>query len=337
MRSRLLIADDPYRREFIAASAALPLARLLAGPGAALLAAACTSTAYRNVPFARFAPLMYEARAPGGGRILLFGALHVGTDRFYPLPDRIEAGYREADRVAIEIDAAAHWDELVAGFRPRVHLPAGVKLADLIDASLLDEVRAFFGFDEQQWQQMQDLQPWWIASFRFATGDDRAMQSSGDFGSERFFLQRARTDGKPVIELESPTDQVTGLSGGEFDEQREQFAARFDVARRRGGMMRELIAAWRAGDALAIEAMKSSAWGDARHLAGLRRRAFTDRDTKMAQRLAREIRSGDTLFATIGVFHLVGDDSVVARLPDHGLSVRLVDTLENRMPAHLNS
>ena len=298
----------------------------------AALAAGCASTAYRDAAFTRYVPLLFEANAAGGGRAFLFGALHVGTGRFYPLPEAIESRYRQADRLAIEIDSAAHWDELIAGFAPRVRLPPGQRLADLIDADLLQEVRAFYRFDDPRWAEIERLQPWWIANFRFNTDDDRAMGASGEFGSERFFLARARADGKPVLELETPADQIDGFSGGDFDEQRSQFIAWFDIARRRGGMMRELIEAWRTGDTATIAALKARAWGDADHLLTLRRRFFTARDARMAQRLARELAGGGTVFAAIGVFHLVGDDSVVRQLAALGVSVRTLDTQDRHVP-----
>jgi uncharacterized protein YbaP (TraB family) len=288
--------------------------------------AGCGALPYRYAPFGTFAPLAYEVRLPGDASLCLFGTLHVGLARFYPLPLAIDARFANADGLAIEIDTTARWHALVAGFQPHVRLPDGTSLDDLLSPDRVRQIRAYFAFDDAAWAWVRTMQPWWVANFRFGTPADRAIDARSAFGGERHLLARARAAGLPVIELEGPEDQIVGFAGGDLDEQVAQLLSWFDAVRSQGGLLAALVAAWRTGDADRLEAIKSQAWGDATRLVGLRRRFFGDRDRRMAERLARACAPGRRLFAAIGAFHLVGDDSVPQCLRRLGAAVARIDT-----------
>lgn len=307
---------------------------LTAAGAAAVTVSGCSALPYRDAPFTRYTPLAYRAQAPGGATLTLFGTLHVGLARFYPLPNPIEDSYRSARTLAVEIDTAARWDELVDGFAGAVQLRDGLTLDQLLGPEHTRELRSHFTIDDQDWTRLRRMQPWWVANFRLNTLADRSIGTRGEDGAERYFLRRGRADGKNLIELESPRDQIRGFSGGSLSEQTEQLITWYRSIRQDGGGMRRLIDAWRRGDAQRIETLKSLAWGDRANLATLRQRFFTERDWRMARRLVREagaLSPGESLFAAVGAFHLTGEDGIPARLRQLGLRVTRIAAPDGRV------
>ncbi len=93
-----------------------------------------------------------------------------------------------------------------------------------------------------------------------------------------------------------------------------------------GEQMREIltdmIAAWRAGDTAAIEALIAEQWLDDPRLVGFHEAILGERNRRMAQTIERRAGAGDaTWFVVVGAAHLVGDDGVPALLAAAGWQV----------------
>lgn len=297
---------------------------------AAVTASGCASVpgsvVTRGDPIETYRPALFSARPRSGANLTLFGTLHVGRPDFFPLPAPVSSALDQARRIAVEIDVIARWRELVDAFRPRVRLPAGVTLADLVSPKTLERTRAHFGFPQVVWSDLLTMQPWWVANFRFVTEADRSQGGIDSLGVERHVLAHAHRTSTPIIELESVDDQVQGLAGGTLDEQSAQFEHWFALVQQRGGLMHELLPAWRTGDLRALAELKSATWGDTVHLASLRRRFFTERDERMARRLAEASALADgPIFVAVGAYHLVGHDSLLVALRRRGFEIELLE------------
>jgi uncharacterized protein len=300
--------------------------RCLQSAGALTALQACGTLPYVRDPRLQYSPAFFSARRADRANLYLFGTLHIGLEAFYPLPVVIDQAFERSPRLAVEIDARKHWSQLVAGFRPYVRLPTGVTLADLFPADLLAEIRHFFRFPDEQWHEMQSMQPWWIANFRFGTERDRLEGTLAEFGVEQHLLAAARMGGKAVLELEQAIEQVQGLAGGSLAEQSIQLRNWFAVIKRRGGLMSDLISAWRRGDLASLAELKAETWGDQQQQTSLRRRFFSERDSRMAQQLTRLAIADESLFVAVGAYHLVGDDSLLTQLRDQGFNIERLDT-----------
>ncbi len=305
------------------------------------LVQACATLPFTQNNGLPYSPAFFLATRSGSADLYLFGTLHLGLQSFYPLPFAVGRAFDQASRLAVEIDAKKHWSELVAGFRPYVRLPVGTTLANLFPADLLNEIRSYFDFADEQWQEMQLMQPWWVANFRFGTERDQRVRARAEYGVEQYLLAAARQRGKTIIELEKPIEQVMGLAGGTLQEQSTQLRSWFQVIKRRGGLMNDLISAWRRGDLALLAELKAETWGDEQQQTSLRRRFFTDRDARMAEQLAKLGAADEAAFIAVGAYHLVGRDSIPEALQQRGYSIELINT-ETRyerdqyvLPGHL--
>ncbi|MBP6817368.1 MAG: TraB/GumN family protein, partial [Burkholderiaceae bacterium] len=61
--------------------------------------------AYRSLPFVDYQPSLFRVRADSSPTCAwLFGSIHIGLARFYPLPDAVEQAWQSSRRLACEIN-----------------------------------------------------------------------------------------------------------------------------------------------------------------------------------------------------------------------------------------
>jgi uncharacterized protein len=299
---------------------------LLAGASNTILSAC----AYKNAPFSSYNPLFYRVKSAqpsaelGGAEAYLFGAVHLGLSRFYPLPEPVEAAWSRSDCLAVELDIDTRHQELREAFSKRVLLPAGETLDEVLSASEIRAIKAHMGYDHQDWSRLRRLQPWALSLNLFNKIEANAGPQA-TLGIDLFFLRRAKSKKLRVAELEQPQDQVEAFAGGSRAEQLEQLRNRLQQLERYERTTELVIDAWRHGDALSLAHLKRDSFGDDQTMTSLHQRMSVVRDKKMAASLASLIREGARVFCVVGAFHLVGPNNLLEVLRvEHGLEVSLV-------------
>jgi len=301
---------------------------VLAGAAVAALGVALAGCAFRHDPFSAYAPPLYEVTdavsAKPAGRLYLFGGIHAGLSRFYPLPEAVEAAWQRSTRLAVELDGAHRHDELRAAFATRTQLPPGTTLENLVAPDVLRAIRDHYGFGRREWEARLRMQPWALEMLLIGQDDER-IETESRWSVDAYFLRRARADGRPVIELETADAQLEAFAGGTLEEQAAALTARFRRIQDWDRTMFELVDAWRLGDDATLARIKDRTFGPCQPTSTQRERVFGQRDRAMADRLAALLREGDTVFVVVGALHLVGPDSLPALLRARGLEVRRVE------------
>ena len=291
----------------------------------AAVAPALPGCAFKHFAPIPYRPALYEATHPDlPGRVVLFGSVHAGIARFYPLPDAVQAAYRAADRLAIEMDVAAHLPELREAVAPLSVYAPGESLEAVVSPQVVCALRTHQGYDEQEWRRTRRMRPWALA-LALVSADDAALAASGTQGIEAFMLAAARRDGKPVTELETAAEQAHAFGGGSPVEQEAMLALRLRQIRAFDRTFADIVDAWRVGDTERLAALKRHAYPPDGVLGSAHRRVFDERDARMAQRLAALAAQPGTTMAVLGAFHLVGEASVPARLRAAGFDLRRTD------------
>ena len=280
--------------------------------------------AYRSLPFVDYQPSLFRVRADSSPTCAwLFGSIHIGLARFYPLPDAVEQAWQSSRRLACEINTSQNWDRLREAFRARALLPDGKSLDHFIDEPTLTALRHHFGMGSYEWQSRLRLRPWAL-SMLLVSEDDNRMGAQPALGLDAHFLGRAREAQRPIIELEALDEQIEALTGGSDTEQAAQLADRFRRIRQWDRPLQHIVDAWRRGDDTRLATLKANSFGDGQRLLGLRRRVFGERDERMARRLLEAMRTPGNIFALVGALHLVGEDSLPLALQALGATVERV-------------
>jgi len=284
----------------------------------AALSACTTATPGQN----DYRPILMEVRppAPLSGKAWLFGSVHAGQQNLYPLPGPVLSRWRKANRLAVELDLSARWDELQAGFSRVALLPNGERLEHYLDPALIDSMRKRFGIDAMRWNRLSRLQPWVLSMVLQQLNTD-SLGISEAFGIDQHFLKLAAQAGRPVSELENAHEQIAAFSSGTIAEQLELLKRRLATDAMWETNLSALVDHWRTGNERALIELKHQAFGQGEWLAPLRDRLFHQRERRMAQRLMSLLQEPQSVFVVVGAFHLVGSPNLSHYLQRLGASI----------------
>jgi uncharacterized protein YbaP (TraB family) len=141
-------------------------------------------------------------------------------------------------------------------------------------------------------------------------------------GVELYFLERAKTDGKIVQELETHERRLAELNMSDADADvaiNEQLDEIKSGERER--VLQEIVKAWKAGDtnsSAKIEDSVSRNPGSAKRW----KMEMDDRNIKMTQNILQLLNSGKTTLVVVGARHLNGPNSIVDILKNKGIEMR---------------
>jgi len=266
-------------------------------------------------------PPLWEVRA-GDTTAYLFGTIHVGAADFYPLPESVQSAFRNSDTLALEADPD-NAQQAASALAIGMYTPPD-SIENHLDVSLLagvQEVSALYGL---QFQQLRQMKPYMLM-FMLTMMEYGRLGYDSSYGLDSHFSQRAHREGKPIIELESMSQQMRMLDG--LSSQLHTAMLEITVDEIRTGKVsivsNEMIAAWRSGDPNQLNDVMSA---EERKLAPplakeFRRHFLVDRNVAMARRIDGMIKSGQRVFIAVGALHLVGENSIPDILREKGYTV----------------
>ncbi|MEM1054483.1 MAG: TraB/GumN family protein [Bacteroidota bacterium] len=246
-------------------------------------------------------------------RVYLFGSIHYLEASAYPLPDDVEAAYDDAEVVAFEIDLTTPW-AVQRAFERRSFYTGGRTLRDAMGSSYskLEKTLDAIGMEASLFDEYK---PWAVMTSisRLATPE---LPYSYREGVDLYFSERAETDGKPILALETAEDQIDAFDLVPEKAQVQWLVRILDHWHVQGKVAEALVAAWSAGDETRLEAL-------------LWRIPKVNRDALLRVRNERWVpqiesylaREGEDVLVVVGAGHLVGANSVVAMLRDRGYTL----------------
>lgn len=267
---------------------------------------------------------MWEAKGHAG-TAYLFGSVHLCRADCFPLPDAVVKAADAAPALALELDPERPGlqEELLR----RALYPAGESLQNDLSAQLIADLKAALARAGIPPEPLMRMRPWMVGTTLTALA---AVQAGYDAqqGIDLWLLKRARTQNKPVIELETADEQLASLDGlpREQQEQMVRQAVALVGDGSLAGFVVEMVDAWRKGDPerlykLSHKGLESEAQAE-RLLSAL----VSERNGKMANRIADAVAQKGGVFVVVGALHLAGADSVLERLKAKGFVVRQVQS-----------
>ncbi|HZF80205.1 MAG TPA: TraB/GumN family protein [Rubrivivax sp.] len=244
----------------------------------------------------------------------LFGTLHVGKPAWRRFGPHLTAALRSSDVLALEIDPSdPSLLATLAENRPAASLPAALeaRLAKAYERACLRP------------ELLSTLHPVLQATTLIVL-EARWLGLDPLYALEHSLSQQARSQGRPVVSLESAAQQKAALvPEDETDTLRlmEQSLSQLeDQSGRR--VMARLAEAWESGDLAALEDYER--WCEC--LAGASERAFMrklndERNSPLADGIEAQHQQGRRVFAAVGALHMTGPQSLPLLLKQRGFVV----------------
>jgi len=149
---------------------------------------------------------------------------------------------------------------------------------------------------------------------------------SAQHGLESHFAQRARSDGKRIVALESMMQQMQMLDQLSPELQSAMLQVTVDEISNDEvhALVAQMVDAWQSGN---VEALDAVLRVEERKLPGalagqFRERFLTSRNQTMTRKIERMLQSGERAFVAVGAMHMVGKEGIPAMLAAKGYEVK---------------
>lgn len=265
-------------------------------------------------------PAAWHVRGDGG-ELWLLGSIHYLREQDYPLPPNIDALYRRADTLVMEIDL----DDLdlmamQGTFMEAGVLPASSTLRTVLDPEVYDLTEARAADLGLPLMLLERLEPWLVALTLMDLGMSQLGYQASQ-GLEQYLMRRSLADGKEIIGLESLADQIGIFDSLSWADQEALLLQTLADLEAPEAEMTALLDAWRNGN---LDELVADLTADFDDFPELRTALVSTRNRRWAVKLEQLLHGNGRYLVVVGALHLVGEDNVIELLSARGFEVTLV-------------
>lgn len=251
-----------------------------------------------------------------GRAVYLLGSIHFMKPDAYPLSDAIEHAYAGARTVVFETDMEG-MDRAAAGLMAASLLPDGATLAETVGPELYRRTVTRLEAAGLGAAAVERMKPWMVA-LTLTTLELMRAGYVGTEGIDAHFSARAKADGKRRAALETVDFQVSLFADLSPSEGEEFLRYTLDDLDAVIPMIDTVIAAWRSGDAAALERLLGDAFEEHDKLY---QRFVVDRNRRWLPQIEALLDDDKDALVVVGALHLVGDDGLIHLLRRRGCSI----------------
>ena len=250
----------------------------------------------------------------------LFGSIHLAKASFYPLPDKVQKAYQQADTLAVELDSSDR--NAIVKAMPLLTYAAPDKLQNHLQPATWDGLKEYVG---PAAERFQILKPAMVAT-GLMVGTFAKQGYDPSFGVDVHFITRAKKDKKQIVELESMEFQAKIL-GGLSDEEGDAMLSQTITSLKSGEAASDtnrLVAAWKAGQAEKVVNLLQEEASKNPGSKKIMERLLDDRNPAMADKILELMASGKHVLVVVGAGHISGTNSIADLLKQHGMQIRQI-------------
>ncbi|MBW4331508.1 TraB/GumN family protein [Stakelama sp. CBK3Z-3] len=254
----------------------------------------------------------------GDTTIWLLGSIHMLPANIRWRTPAVEAAIADSNRLILEIPPGDP-GKASAAFLKKARARQAVAIEQRLPRAkraLLGAAVKHAGVERATLDGLKD----WGAALMLAAGDAREAGATRADGVEAVLTGEFQAAEKPIDAFETLDEQFAIFDSLNPADQRRLLTNAVTDAASDDGYARGL-AAWRAGDAKALESAADMLFTDA---PGLKAALLTRRNARWAARIKREMRRPETVLIAVGAGHLAGDDGLPALLARKGYAVTRV-------------
>lgn len=268
------------------------------------------------------APLLWEVTSKST-TVYLLGTIHVGNASMYPLPPAVEKAYSRAQVLALEADPGDPTALLMAMGTVMYQPPE--TLERNVPPALFQQVREALNASGLPMELAQSMKPYMV-SMTLTMMEAARLGFDASLGVDLHLVNRARRDGKRIVELESMAMQLAMLDGMPKETQAAMLESTIK-GMKSGSLKRDLetmIDAWRTGNAEKMDdaATREMKTMPARVSRDLQDAMFDRRNRAMADKIVQMLNGAEVVLVGVGAGHMTGSTGLVALLQARGFSVR---------------
>jgi len=249
--------------------------------------------------------------------VFLLGSLHATTPEMYPLPKEVVDAFAKSDALVVEVNMnELDQQKLFAFIGEKGVYKDGKTLPECVSKETWEGTKAALAELGVLTNGLEKLKPWYVGMILMMAQMEK-LGFDSKLGIDAHFLDLAAKRKMRVDELETADFQMNLFADADAKKQEQGLAMTLTEIKGMKSELTTLADAWVAGDAGAIDAVLSKKLADHPESRDFVNEIIYDRNAPMTAKIENYLRGTGTVFAIVGVAHIVGDKGIVKLLRDH--------------------
>jgi uncharacterized protein len=253
--------------------------------------------------------------------VYLAGSVHLLPAQDATLPSALERAYADSRRLVMELDLAKVDAQAISDYmQQHGTLGQGENLRSVVGAERYARVSAAaapLGLPTQ----VIDTQAPWLVGLELAELEYTHLGLDPQSGVEEQLVRRAQADGKPTSGLETLPEELGGIATLSPADQLRLLDQSLDDLKDSPAEMREILSAWRKGDAGRLAKLLAREYDD---FPNLYRTLVRERNVRWLPGIRQLLEGTENTLVVVGTLHLVGDGGLLELLRKDGFDPKPV-------------
>jgi uncharacterized protein len=255
-------------------------------------------------------------------RVYLFGTVHAGKQSWYPLPIAVEDAYLDSKVLVVEADIT-DTQAMARSSAAMIYTPPAT-LETHMPPEQFARFRRYLARRGLPESQVVKMKPFMAISLLVFSEWARAGYLP-DYGVDAYLVTRAKSEGKPIVELEGVDTQIRLMDSLTEAQNRALFKGTLDALE--SGLtvaqIDGMVAAWREGDPKGILEVARRYNDKVEGAAEFEEKFVWSRHDDMLKKIEGYLNtSKERHFIAVGALHLAGPRGLVELLRKRGYIVR---------------
>lgn len=266
--------------------------------------------------------------------VWLLGSIHFADSSFYPLDPVIENAFASAEELAVEIDVSndSVSSEVAKESVDQGLLPSGKRLQDILPLGLWNSLDSICTDWKIPCENFQMFKPWLVAMSLSTIAIQRA-GINPSLGVDVVLLDRAATDGKAIVGLETAEEQIGSIADTSDSDSAGIYYLKTTLREisELDSLVGQIVRAWKSGDDALLRKALGEADEEEEKFASesekeiknkMEEKVYLNRNEKMAKSIAEFLEEDRNVFVVVGVAHLALEkENVIDKLKRRGLKI----------------
>ncbi len=265
--------------------------------------------------------LLYEVSSENG-TVYILGSIHLAKPELYPLDSEIIKAYEKSQVLVVEVDPSSK--ESVSSMQNTMTrsglYPRGKSLRSELSAQTYMNLKEYTKKTGIPLESLEQMRPW-VVMLQLSVTEMIRLGYSTELGIDKHFLDKARSDAKPVLELETAEEQMALLSKDDKAFQDKLLLYTLESMHELEPMLDEMFQGWREGDSEVFNKIMNMPIETDPGLKEVYSDLITKRNYTMTDKIVQFLKTKKDYFVVVGSGHVIGEEGIVDLLERRGFRV----------------
>lgn len=248
-------------------------------------------------------------------KVYFLGSVHLLREEDHPLPQAMEEVYNASQKIVFETDIGAMEDPaFVSQIVEKMFYPPGETLSQNVSETTLKKLEKVLYPHQVSVAEFEMFKPW-VISLALAELEFERLGYDPDLGVDKYFYEKAKSDGKEINYLEAPEYQINLMAGLDENLQElllQQTLAELDIAEL---IISDMLEAWKAGDVNKVEELVMLGFEESPEISDL---FLVQRNKEWVPLVEEFLKEEKNVLVIVGTAHLVGENNLIDLLKERG-------------------